>query len=45
MPETEEVTLGTFADDTGYLSSSANPVLAASRLQVALDKRGDWLGR
>ena len=43
IPEPTTTTLGTFADDTVYLTSDANPVTAANRLQNALTELENWI--
>jgi hypothetical protein len=43
LPQTPDITLATFADDTALLSSSIDPATASVNLQVALDNVSHWL--
>lgn len=43
LPEVEEVTIATFADDTAIMSSNSNPKLASETLQRGLEKISEWM--
>lgn len=43
LPEEENVTTATFADDTAILASDKKPVLATQKLQTSLNKIANWL--
>lgn len=43
LPTSNDLTLATFADDTAFLASHGNPIIASERLQLHLNKTNEWL--
>ena len=42
IPEPIGITLGTFSDDTAYLTTDIDPIAAANRLQRVLNELEKW---
>lgn len=45
LPVTNQVLVGTFADDTAIVASDPNPIIASQKLQNSLDRITDWLNK
>lgn len=45
LPISNDVLIGTFADDTAILASDPNPAFASHKLQMSLDKISSWTKR